>query len=171
MEDEIIDFVLPRLNMVDNTLFNPIIKDAIDNFGLDKIKDKKQINDAIYIAGKLGYIQFSGNTRISGKLTTNGYYLVKEGGYLKYLSKNRDKEQVSVNNIYTNVSQVIHGSHFGSSNIQATNNENTIPQPNDKKSKLHIRIWNLITENKLISTILAAIILTILAYFGITISK
>lgn len=155
MEDNLIDFILPKLNLVDHTLFDSIIKECISVFELDKRLGKKTVDDAIYMAGKFGLIDFSGNARVSGKLTVNGYYVVKEGGYLKYLSKNRERDNVRSYNFYGNIGQVIQDSRF--SNSQAINNEKATPNINEPKSIL-IRFWELISNNKLVSTLIASII-------------
>lgn len=162
MEDNIIDFILPKLNMVDHTIFNPVIKKSIDHFNLEKISGQKTIKDAIYVAGKLGLIEFSGNTRSGGKLTVNGYYIVKNGGYLNYLSKGREKDKISTHN-YFNVGQVIQDSRF--SNSQAINNEKDIPAKKEGISS-HAKIWELAINNKLISSIIFAILVGIAGYLG-----
>lgn len=159
-EDEIIDFNLTLLNANKFEIID--LKKIIEKFNLDKNSNSIIYNSANR-AERKGLIEFRKNSVNSIKLTPFGEVVLENGGWLKYLEHMENKElenntkNVSYNITESIIGQLNHESNFSNSPI--TNNTTQNPKSELKINSPILKFWKLISENKLISSFILALIL------------
>lgn len=127
----------------------------------------------VKLGNKLSYFKYMSKEPDWFELTEKGILAKEKGGHLKYEKFINDKEleKVKPNIIAENY---IDGNNYGN---QSSNNFSNIPKTNNttantnndlKANSIILKFWKLISENKLISSLLVVIILwAIKEIFGI----
>ena len=133
-----------------------------------------RITDGVVVLGcKLGFLKFISKEPDWFELTEKGILAKEKGGYFKYLDfiKKRELKKIKPTIIAENY---IGGDNHGnqSSNNSITNNSIANPNNDQKANSIMLKFWKLISENKLISSLLLVLILwAIKEIFGINLKN
>ena len=142
------------------------LNDIISELSLDSNKEKQFnsiILDTTNLLKEYDFINIVPNTSGYFKLSQNGLLAKEKGGYFKYVEfiKNRELESNTSNVTYnineSVIGQLNHESNFSNSPI--TNNTTQNPKSELKTNSPILKFWKLISENKLISSFILALVL------------
>ena len=117
----------------------------------------------VSLGSKLGFMKRISKEYDWFELTEKGIQAKELGGYFKYIESIKNKELKSENkNITYNITESVigqlnHESNFSNSPI--TNNTTQNPKSELKTNSITLKFWKLISENKLISSLILAVIL------------
>lgn len=92
LENQIIEYALRKFN-IDNFVECPY-DEIQDYFSLER-KEYTSIRNIITIAEIEGLIIFSGNTNYSAKLTPKGKKIMENGGWLKHIENEKEKDKAN----------------------------------------------------------------------------
>ena len=147
-----------------NNCVNILYKEHIEPYSKNERYDDFIICDNVVSIGeKLGFLKPISKENDWFELTEKGINAKELGGYFKYIEFIKNKELKSENkNITYNITestigQLNHESNFSNSPI--TNNTTQNPKSELKINSPILKFWKLISENKLISSFVLALIL------------
>tara|TARA_B110000259_G_C13859368_1_gene340192 strand:+ start:77 stop:607 length:531 start_codon:yes stop_codon:yes gene_type:complete len=161
------------INRIKNPLeFNILItlSELVDNLSTE---EKIELDDELKIIGvSKRYFDIINDETGWYSLSEKGLKLKELGGQLEY-KKYIEEKELKNSGLNINVSNLIQGDNYGTqsssnfSNNPHTNNINANIKPTEKKNLIR-RFWKLISENKLISSVVIIIILYVVkVVFGI----